>query len=128
MRKSRKTVSARVDAEDYKYLQLLALSTEQTISGAISTAIKKLEQTKPITFSIFKIIHHDGSEAYDVILPYGGYIICGADSLEDALQAITAFRNKQGYTDERRFKLEKEITLMDLRFEVDTGNGIMGLV
>ena len=69
-----KTVSVRVDAEDYKYLQLLAHSNEQTIADAISNVIKQFEQAKPIGFCIWKIIHNDGSETYDVTLPYGGYI------------------------------------------------------
>lgn len=126
MRKPRKTMSVRVDAEEYKYLRLLAHSNEQTIADAISNVIKQFEQAKPIGFCIWKIIHNDGSETYDVTLPYGGYIIVAADSLEDALKEITAFRNKHGYTDARRFKLEKEITILDLRFEVDTSNGING--
>jgi hypothetical protein len=133
MRKSRKAMSVRVDAEDYKYLQLLALSTEQTIAGAISAAIKQLEQAKPITFRILKIIQNDGSERYDVTLPYGGYTghtwsVWYGPSLAGALELLTAFRNEHGYTDERRFALEKEIEVLDLRLEIDTGNSIMGLV
>jgi hypothetical protein len=129
MRKPRKTMSVRVDAEEYKYLKLLALSTEQTIAGAISTAIKQLEQAKPITFIILKIFDNDGSETYDVTLAYGDHtwLIWCDSSLADALEWLTAFRNEHGY-DERRFKLEKEISVLDLRFEVDTGNVIMGLV
>jgi hypothetical protein len=41
-------------------------------------------------------------------------------SLAGALELLTAFRNKHGYTDERRFALEKEIAVLDLRFEIDT--------
>jgi hypothetical protein len=127
MRKPREAVSVRVDAEDYKYLKLLAYNNGcQSIAETISTVIKQCEQASPMGFCIWKVIRNDGSETYDVNLP-DGYPVGFGDSVAGALEQLTYFRNKYGCTDERRFKLEKEIAVLDLRFD-DTGNGIMGLV
>ena len=51
MRKSRKAVSVRVDAEDYKYLKLLALNDCQAIAGAISTVISTVK--KPTDYLLY---------------------------------------------------------------------------
>jgi hypothetical protein len=120
MTKSRKIVGVRVDAEDYKYLKLLALNNCQAIAGAISTMIKYCEKVEPITFCIWKVIHNDGSETYDVKLPDGRYAVCSDTTLAGALALIDAYRNEHGYTDYRRFALEKRV--LDLRFEGDFGD------
>jgi hypothetical protein len=128
MPKSRKTVSVRVDAEDYKYLKLRALSNCRTIAGAIASVVKQCEKSDPISFEIRKIIHKNSSEQYCVRVNVQEYdYFCESASLAGALGLLDAYRNEHGYTDYRRFKLEKEIEVFDLRFEVDTGNGIMGL-
>jgi hypothetical protein len=127
MPKSRKTVSVRVDAEDYKYLKLLALSNCRTIAGAIASVVKQCEKYDPIIFDIWKIVHKNSSEQYCIRVNVQDYF-CESASLAGALWLLDDYRNEHGYIDYRRFKLEKEIEIFDLRFEVDTGNSIMGLV
>src|ERR1700678_2942716 len=131
MSKSRETVSVRVDAEDYKYLKLLAAGNFQSIAGAISTAIKQCEKADPITFQIWKLIRNDASERYYVGFCVGGNLledmIGESSSLSGALGLLDVYRNEHGYIDCRRFKLEKEIEVFDLRFEVDFRNGSIAL-
>lgn len=123
MSKLSRTVSVRVDAEDYKYLKLLSRGNYQSIAGAISTAIKQCEKSDPITFYICKFIHNDASERYHVGFCVRGNVqeatIGVSSSLSGALELLDAYRNEHGYTDCRRFKLEKDIEVFDLRFEVD---------
>jgi hypothetical protein len=131
MSKSKETVSVRVDAEDYKYLKLLAAGNLHSIAGAISTAIKQCEKAEPITFNICKFIHNNASELHYVFFSVGGNLqehrIGKSSSLSGALGLLDTYRNENGYTDCRRFKLEKEIEVFDLRFEVDPRNGSIGL-
>jgi hypothetical protein len=122
------TVSVRVDAEDYKYLELLSLSKCRTIAVAISTAIKQYEKAYPIIFQIWKIIDKNSSEQYCVrVNVQEADYFCESASLAGALGLLDAYRNEHGYTDLGRFALEKEIEVFDLRLEVSTGNGVMGL-
>jgi hypothetical protein len=113
MRKDREEAfNVSVDAEDYKYLRLLALSNGQSITGAIASLVREREDAEPLTFKIIRVIGRDG-EMYDVTVNGKGTQVCFSNKLDFAIRGLAEFRKKHGY-DDRRFKLENEVEVLDL--------------
>jgi hypothetical protein len=108
-----KTVSVRVDVEDYKYLKLLALSSGQPITNAITSLVREREDAEPMSFKIVNVIGPDG-EMYDVTVNGKGTQVCFSNTMDVAMTGLADFRKKHGY-DVKRFKLESEMEVLDLR-------------
>jgi hypothetical protein len=112
MRKQR-SVSVSVGAEDYKYLQLLSLSNGETITDAVSNLIKQCEKNDPRAFNIIEDLDVEGAATFYVTVDRGEHV-CVADSLDEALQGLTDFREKHEL-DPYRFELNPEVETWDQR-------------
>lgn len=113
MRKSREAVSVRVDAAVHKYLKLFANSHSQSITKALASVVRDRELAEPMTFKIVRVIVPD-AEQYDVKVNGDGDGVCFRPTMEAAIEALADLRKKNGY-DTRRFKLQPEIEVLDLR-------------
>jgi hypothetical protein len=123
MRKPREAVSVRIDAESYKYLKLFAESYGLSITDALAAIIREHEHADPMTFKILHVIAPFGpgrpgigDEIYDVNVDGASDPICEGPTFEAASEALANLRKENGY-DPRRFKLQKEIEVVDLRDE-----------
>ena len=118
MRKRKEAVSVRVDANSYKCLKLLALSYGQSITAALASMVREYEHDNPMTFTfkITRVIDPDGGEQIDLTVN-GGESIWFGPTVEGAIDALAAFRKEHGYS-LRRFKLQKEIEVLDFSGEV----------
>jgi hypothetical protein len=112
MRKSRKTVSVRVDAEDYKYLKLAAKYEDVSIADVIGGAVRMYGASNRLRFRIFHLIGPGPIESYEVGVGGGESdderLICEVATLKAAQKALAEYRKEHGY-DPRRFPLEKEL-------------------
>lgn len=113
MCKHREANSVRVDAAAYKYLKLYANSHRQSITNALASVVRECEKAEPMTFQIVRVIVPD-AEQYDVKVNGLGDTVCSRPTMEAAMEALAELRKKNGY-DARRFKLQPEIEVLDLR-------------
>lgn len=113
MRKRKEAVSVRVGAEEYKYLKLRAHSHGQSITDAFASLVRKREKAEPMTFKIVRAIGPGPWEQYSVTAD-GGDEVCLGETLDAALEELGKFRVENGY-DARRFRLQEEIEVVDLR-------------
>jgi hypothetical protein len=114
MRKSREAVSVRVDVETYKYLTLFAETHRMPITDALARVVREREEQEPMSFVLALKRGPNGVDMYDVAMagcPWS--VVCFGKTESAALGALAEYRKENGY-DPRRFKLQKEMEIVDL--------------
>jgi hypothetical protein len=135
MYKSREAVSVRVDVETKKYVELFARKRNLSLTEALASIVREREYAEPMTFKMCRCIsdfiginetNEDvskredgyGYENYDVSVDGAPDAFCAGPTKEAALVALANFRKENGYC-AHRFKLQKEVEVVDIRVDYE---------